>query len=368
MFISKRLLLKLGALLWLSGCEATQSIGVKAVSFFRPNDQQAVSTVSTATSVAKTQLIKWPVDTAIIPPPAIYQATSDNCKPTADLPSSNSGNVSALPNCGNKFKVGIPQVDQLAQKQATPTLCWAACTQALLRQQSIRVEQADLAKQFVPDNGESNVDQSAGLGIVMRALNPDLEPQLEQRGALPIDLLPVTSDQLLAELMAGRLCIVGLVEQQGDGEGHACIVCGSTFAVLKPSALSMLSTTVLTNSNISLNGNQPVRQVSQNCSYGLYSVELFDPMSGEHMTLDAQHFCDQAVFITSHQISRGVLLSALQQPSSGTLARNGSAKRFTIKSKTQSQTGQSITAGFNPKPANNKTSADSAKDKDKQKQ
>jgi hypothetical protein len=51
--------------------------------------------------------------------------------------------------------------------------------------------------------------------------------------------------------------------------------------------------------------------------YGLYSVQIFDPFKdkqGGMRPVTAQAFSEQAAFITSHNISREILLQALNTP------------------------------------------------------
>jgi len=303
-----------GTLICVSGCgTSAQSIMQVAGSVIQPHPAIATTgqTTGQITATAQSHGV-WPVDTALVPPPTVFLATDANCESDAALPVSPALNVVADASGNNHFKVNVSETDRIGATQQGPTLCWAACTQTLLRQQGAEVNQAALANEFVPDTGDA--DQTAGLGVVTRALNPDLEPQVEQRGAIPITLVSITSDQMLNELMSGHLCIVGLVENREDNIGHACVVCGATFARLKPSALGMLNMTIAVNPSVRSQDNDALKS-NLNPAFGLYEVELFDPEPNVGLRkLTAQQFCDQAVFITSHKIARDLLMSALEAP------------------------------------------------------
>jgi hypothetical protein len=262
----------------------------------------------------------------VLPPPAIFLATGDNCEPSADAPAAPAADVVRVSGAVNRFSVDVPKVDDVAAVQQSPTLCWAACTQMLLRQQKVEIDQHVLGNYFEPDPD----DQTAGVGVILRALNPDLQPKLEQRGAVPVDLVGITSDQMLQELMAGHLCVVGLVDEQNDGYGHACVVCGATFARLHPSPLAMLA-----GAPAAPDGHPgsaavatPADAIRSKLSpdFGLYQVELFDPEPGiGRRTVDAATFQKQAVFLTSHILSRQMLLTALGE--SPTASKGGASER-----------------------------------------
>ena len=274
----------------------------------------------------------WPVDTAIVPAPTVFLATADNSDAYARLPVSAVQDVSADPDAANRFTVTVPEITEMGAVQLEPTLCWAACTQTLLKQQEIQVDQKLLARQFVPDTNDDDDEQTAGIGVVTRALNPDLAPQVEQRGAIPISLVSVTTDQMINELLAGRLCMVGLVEDKDTNMGHACVVCGATFSELKPSATSGFApNTVGVNPNIPQTQDDQSLKSHMNPVYGLYEVEIFDPEPKVGTRkLTAQQFCDQVAFITSHQISHNMLEDALRAPDDGAVNFN---KVLVVKSK-----------------------------------
>jgi hypothetical protein len=258
---------------------------------------------------------KKPSDAAVVEPPTIFVAIGDNCVAAAPIPRAPARNVIAAPDNLNKFSVEVSQIDKIGVKQENDTLCWAACTQTLLRQRNINVRQTDLAKEFVADDpdGDDEEGQAAGLGVMIRALNPDLERELDERGAVPIDLYATTSDQMLTELMSGRLCIVGLVEKKGDGMGHACVVCGATFAKLSPNFLNAINLTVTVN-NSSTSADSKAARSGLMPTYGLYQVDLFDPFTARHRTMSGEEFHDQAAFLTSQELSREMLVDALKKP------------------------------------------------------
>ena len=293
-------------------------------------------------------------DAALMPPPDVFLASADNAAAEGELPASPAADVVRAAGGGpgdpaaNRFTVTVP-VDGVAAVQQTPTLCWAACTQTLLRQEKVEVNQRQLANHFEPDPD----NQTAGVGVIVRALNPDLGPQLDLWGAVPIDLVGLTSDQLLTELMAGRLCVVGLVENPADGMGHACVVCGATFARLNPSPLAVLAgspeapvdapppaaappgSAAGTAKAYDPKAYDPAADPAHDAdalrsklspAYGLYEVELFDPEPGAgHRTMSGDEFRRQAAFFTSHMLARRTLLHALKgmsssDPSAGTSA------------------------------------------------
>ena len=251
---------------------------------------------------------------AMVPKPIVYVATSDNCASTAVPPTAPAGNLFMDSSGANRFMVKIADIDRLGVKQQTQTLCWAACTEVLLRQQQIQVDQDELSHEYLDDdaNGDNEEGQAAGLGVMIRALNPDLQPQVDARGSIPIDFIPLTSDQMLAELMSGRLCIVGLVKE-GTAMGHACVVCGAQFARLQPNAMSKMNVKVIVNGKTDSNAADAMRSGLMP-QYGLYQVDLFDPRTGTHVPMSGQDFQNEVVFLTSHQFARDILLAALQAP------------------------------------------------------
>ncbi len=257
-----------------------------------------------------------PRDSSLVPPPTIFVAQADNCQPSADPPAAAAGDVSRDGGAANRFVVQVPHVDAVAVAQASPTLCWAACTQTLLAQQNVPVDQVALGNHFVPDPD----NQTAGVGVIVRALNLDLVPRLEQRGSVPIDLVGTTSDQVLAELLAGHLCLVGLLERPDDPMGHACVVCGATFARLNDGPLAALagarelpdlSHDLATADDAARLQVDAIRS-KMSPRYGLYEVDLFDPdRGGSHRKLSGDAFRRQAVFLTSHNLARQTVLAAL---------------------------------------------------------
>jgi len=262
-------------------------------------------------------------DTAVLPPPKIFLADDSNRLLVARKPLSQGAEVVADFNDPNKFTVTIPSAERCYAYQDSDTLCWAACTQTLLAQMNIHLNQERLAAEFVPPDAD---DQTAGVGVVIRALNPDLEDQVDQRDVVPIDLQPITSDQLITELLAGRLCIVGLVEDREANMGHACVICGATFAKLKAGA----PVNIAKSSNTSAL-DAAAEQSEFSPQYGLYSIQIFDPFKdklGGVRPMNAQLFSQQAEFITSHVLARDVLLAALNAPP-GVVQRG----RLAVKSK-----------------------------------
>ena len=162
----------------------------------------------------------------LLPPPAITVASTDQEATYADVPTNTGIPVQRIGSKPNEFSVQVPDIDRVHVMQADGTLCWAACTQMILAQQDIKVDQTSLGNEFRGDQD----DQSASLGVIMRAMNPDLEPQFANKIDVPIELFPITSDQMIGELMHGNLVVAGLVEDPTTGEGHACVVSGATFA------------------------------------------------------------------------------------------------------------------------------------------
>jgi hypothetical protein len=158
-----------------------------------------------------------------------------------------------------------------------------------------------VANEYEPNKA----NQSASVGVVIRALNPDLEPQVEAKGAVPIDVFATTSDQMLEELMAGHLCIAGRMEQS-SGIGHACVVCGATFAKLKPSTARV----TVQASGMGPHAEEAMRTAATP-TYGIYDVELIDPEDGVHGTLTGQAFHDQVQFIIDRPYARDMLRAAL---------------------------------------------------------
>jgi hypothetical protein len=270
---------------------------------------------------------------AIIAHPKVFVATETNCDTSAMPPTAPASNVTIDPANASRFDVSVTQIDKIGVKQETDTLCWAACTEILLRQQNIQVQQKALAHEYVADDddGDDDEGQAAGLGVMIRALNPDLEPQLDQRGVVPIDLQATTSDQMLSELMSGRLCIVGLVQKDDTTMGHACVVCGATFGKLEPNTFALMNTKVTVNNNANSDDSKAA-QSALTPTYGLYSVDLFDPYTGKHRTISGQDFADQTDFLTSHQLAHDILVAALNRPPGSPMPANAlvvKSKKYT---------------------------------------
>jgi hypothetical protein len=260
----------------------------------------------------------WPTDASLIPPPKIFLANDHNVLSDAESPTAKGGAVVSQDSAG-RFAVTVPKADKYCVYQISDTDCWAACTQSLLGQVGVVTNQKQLVQDFVPIDAD---DQTASLGTVIRALNPDLMGRVSQRGVIPIDLVAVTSDQMVDELLAGHFCMVGVTEERGDATAHACIVCGATFARLN----SALAPLVAQNPNIPQSSSVDPHEGAALLSaiapkYGLYSIQIFDPYpdkKGGFQTLDAQDFCDNAIFLTSRNIARETLMAALQAPAGAT--------------------------------------------------
>jgi hypothetical protein len=235
---------------------------------------------------------------AVLPPPSIDVANDSNQMPYADPPTR--CRIKPTREEANLFKVILPNMSHFEATQATGTLCWAACTQMVLAQHGIKVDQETLGAEFRPDKE----NKSANVGVILRALNPDLEPRFKDKLVLPIELFPVTSDQMIQQLLNGDLVVVGLVSPDYP-DGHVCIVYGATFAKKQTNIFSNF---------IHINTGDSPPNTPQN-QWVLSGVELFDPWPGNgSRPLTGADFAQQVKFITSRPMARQILLAALNPP------------------------------------------------------
>jgi hypothetical protein len=235
---------------------------------------------------------------AALPSPDITLASSDNEMASAEVPVNPRNKVQRVGAEPNRFLVEVAAIQNVHASQKTETLCWAACTQMVLAQQGIRADQNALGQEFSGDQE----DQSANVGVIMRAMNPDLESRLAHLITVPVQLFGITSDQMIRQLFNGDLVVVGLVADPNFPMGHACIVYGAEFAKLKPHFME----------NLFKINNQPGGQAASPDRYGLISVELFDPEPDVGpRTLTGAEFARQVSFITSRQIARDCILQSL---------------------------------------------------------
>jgi len=210
----------------------------------------------------------------------------------------------------NQFHVEVPDIKRVEAQQKTDTLCWAACSQMVLTHDNVPGEhdQVKLGARFRPDRE----DKSANDAVIMRAINPDLDAEMDQKRIfLTTQVTPNTSDQLIKQLCANELVVVGLVENKDNPAGHVCIIYGATFGKVKETIFDPLAAAA------------QMRNV-----YAIYEVNVFDPWpdtdaGGGTRKLTGDQFKEQVQFLTSKPLAHDELFKALHPPQT---AQNSNTK------------------------------------------
>ena len=242
---------------------------------------------------------------AWVTPPDVTVATPDAILDYADEPfEKQKRDVEFNRVDKNRFHIQVQGIDKVETEQKSDTLCWAACVQMALAHDRIRSDQTKLGTMFRPDQE----DKSANIGVVMRALNPELEPQLDKKLVIPLQIVPFSSDRLVEQLSQSELVIVGLVDEAEGGGGHACIAYGAEFAKTKAGEAKQFL------------GNNDIVP-----TFGLYNVSIFDPWPETgpdkgFKTLSGQEFKKQVRFIMSRPLAKQAILDALKGADTAKLA------------------------------------------------
>jgi hypothetical protein len=204
----------------------------------------------------------------------------------------------------NRFSLAIGNMARVAAKQKEEGMCWAACVQMALAVSGKTIDQDRLAHEF----REGREDKSATFGVMVRALCPELEPQLVGRLVMPIQLIPSSSDTLLEELAAGEPVIVGLWEDPNLPVGHMCVVYHSEYAMRKLSALdAVLAADVQKSASAApLTDALPVGRAA------LVNVSLLDPADKEPRGMYAAEFKKQIKFMMSRRMALKLMEDALK--------------------------------------------------------
>ena len=206
-----------------------------------------------------------------------------------------------------KFELSLDSFKSTAVEQEGPQWCWAACVEMINRVRGITLspdsgqphatQQGILAAHFVG----ADSDQGGSQSIVIRALNPDLEARLQQKGEVHLSLKYefTTSDDIVESLLRGEPAVVGL--KFGE-QYHAVVVHGVTVSRQSENAFWKVVREA-SSRLVAYDGSQ---------LYALHSVKIFDPAPGVgESSMPADVFKARCQMIMTPAVGRTLLYSAL---------------------------------------------------------
>lgn len=237
----------------------------------------------------------------------------------------------------NEFRVACEGLEQVAAKQETDVWCWAACAVMIRRWNGDEsMSQEDIAQRI---HGAEDSVKTASMNEIIAALAPDAAEErdriweaagemlgsgqdvhfdLGQMLSAAYEQSTTNSDLLVEDLAAGNPAVVGLRDSKSSLAGHAYVAHAATYSHRDPTASESWTgiATTLLNASIFSNGGE--RELDESAverldrtakNYGLWSVELIDPLDGRSKTLTAQEFADRVDFMISAREARALIES-----------------------------------------------------------
>ena len=215
--------------------------------------------------------------------------------------------------CRNFTKVATTQHD--------PMWCWAACAEMIHTYYGRKITQEEIVAQIMSATSaeDGNSQAAATNRQILLALHPDYQQEkarytarLKQRGvnaSLTIDAEQYISSQLepytvntdaaIDSLRRRQPLIAALRDDRTSTLGHAYVMYGATYVERPPDARRDL--------NRELQGWFKDAASVVPYRYGLVSVELIDPYTGESVTMDAETFGARMDFMISRESARRAL-------------------------------------------------------------
>lgn len=210
---------------------------------------------------------------------------------------------------------------RVATTQRDPMWCWAACAEMIHAYYGRTITQEEIVAQIMSATSaeDGNSQAAATNRQMLLALHPDYQQEkarymsrLKARGAgssLRIDtelyissqLEPYTvnTDAAIDSLRRREPLIAALREDRSSTLGHAYVLFGATYVVRPPDSRRDL--------NRELQGWFRDAATVVPYRYGLVSVELIDPYTGQSVTLDAETFGSRMDFMISRDSARRAL-------------------------------------------------------------
>jgi len=214
--------------------------------------------------------------------------------------------------CRNFTKVATTQHD--------PMWCWAACAEMIHTYYGRTITQEEIVAQIMGEAqaGDAASEAAATNHQMLVSLHPDYNQERDrymarqkQRGAnalsfdaelylsSQIEAYSVNTDAAIDSLRRREPLVAALRDDRSSSLGHAYVVYAATYVIRPPDTRRDL--------NRELQGWFKDAASVVPYRYGLVSVDLIDPYTGESVTMDAPTFGERMDFMISRASAKRAL-------------------------------------------------------------